>query len=274
MKQYYSSLKCHILPFFNKKYPQSITPFILKKWYSTFTDKSTLTTCVNGILKPAFENAIIEEQIKTSPFIVSFPTFTSNYEMKPFSIDEIKLILDNADGWFKNFLGIAFFTGARTGEILALEWSDIDFKNYTIYINKTRSNGFTKIPKTKSSIREIDIIPQCEFFLKEQFKLSGSGINIFNKENSNKKLYSSSVLYYKWKDLLYKCNLKYRNIYQTRHSFASNMISNRENIFWVTQMLGHKNMSITLDRYSKYIRNIKERKTTFLDNNSFLIVQN
>ncbi len=273
IRQYYSELRCNIIPFFNKKYPQEITPYMLKNWYSTFKDKSTLVTCVTGILKPAFENAVIEDCIKTSPLIVSLPTIKSDYEINPFNLNEIKTILDNADGWFKNFLGIAFFTGARTGEILALEWSDIDFENHTISITKTRTQGLTKIPKTKSSIRKIDILPQCEIFLRRQKRITGKNKNVFTKKHNRDKLHGSTVLIVFWKELLEKCLLKYRNIYQTRHSFASNMISNGEEIFWVSQMLGHKSMSLTLDKYSKYIKDKRDRKRTFLDEDADAFVQ-
>ncbi|WP_141048241.1 site-specific integrase [Aliarcobacter cryaerophilus] len=276
MTQYHSLLKSKIIPFFAKKYPQEITPLMLKNWYSTFSDRSTLNACVNSILKPAFELAIIENCIKSSPFIVSFPTLKSDYEMNPFNLKEIKLILDNADGWFKNFLGIAFFTGLRTGEILALEWKDINFNEGTISINKTQTMGMNKRPKTKSSIREIDILSQCEVFLKNQQRISGLGINLFTstKHHTGGKIYGSCSLVYRWRNLLKKCNLEYRNIYQTRHSFASNMLSNREDMFWISKMLGHKSMNITLERYSKYIKNSRDKKTTFLDKENYIFAQN
>ncbi|WP_146876924.1 site-specific integrase [Arcobacter sp. CECT 9188] len=272
MHSYYSLFKSQIIPFFDKKYPHEITPAILKSWYSTFKDRSTLNTCVNGILKLAFENAIIEEYIKSSPFIVSFPTLKSNYEMKPFNLQEIKLLLDNATGWLRNFLGIAFFTGMRTGEILALEWKDINFEENYISITKTRTKGMTKQPKTKSSIRTIDIISQCEFYLREQRKITGLGVNLFSN-NRNRKLYNSTTVSSSFEILLKKCNLEYRSIYHTRHSFASNMLSNKEDIFWVSQMLGHKNTSITVERYSKYIRSTKEKRTTFLDDSYLSFAQ-
>lgn len=98
IKSYYSNFNKHILPFFNKKYPHEITPKHIKNWYSSIKTLGTLNVCVNSILKPAFELAIIDGYIKTSPFIVSFPTLKSDYEMKPFNLEEIKLILDNADG--------------------------------------------------------------------------------------------------------------------------------------------------------------------------------
>lgn len=275
MKQYNSLFKARIIPFFNKKYPQEITPMILKNWYYTFSDRHTLNACVNSILKPAFELAIIEENIKTTPFVVRFPTFKSNYEIEPFNLEEIKLILDNANGWFKNFLGIAFFTGARSGEILALEWKDINFEKSIISISKTQTMGFTKIPKTKSSVRKIDILSQCEPFLRNQQKISGLSQNVFISErNKHGKIYGSCSMRPKWVKLLKKCNLEYRNIYQTRHSFASNMLSNSEELFWVSQMLGHKNPNITLEKYSKYVKSNREKKTTFLDEQNYIFVQN
>jgi len=260
MTSYYGQLRKNILPFFNKKYPQEITPLILKNWYLTFKDKATLNTCVSGILKPAFENAIIEEHIKITPFIIRFPTFKSNYEMNPFNLQEIQLILDNATGWFKNFLGIAFFTGMRTGEVLGLEWKDINFKDSII-----------SITKTKSSVRDIDMLSQVEMFLKNQQKLTSLNKKVFLKKQ-DKDFYSSVDFKNIWKELLNKCHLEYRNVYQTRHSFTSNIISNGEDVFWASQMLGHKNMNITLDKYSKYIKSKKSKKKTFLDehNNDYL----
>ncbi|WP_051488736.1 site-specific integrase [Aliarcobacter lanthieri] len=275
IKTYNSLFRNRIIPFFKRKYPHEVNPLMLKNWYITFKDRSTLNTCVNGILKLAFENAVIDGYIKTSPFIVSFPTLKSDYEMKPFNLQEIKLILDNADDWFKNFLGIAFFTGARTGEILALEWKDINFEENTISITKTRTMGLTKTPKTRSSYRTIDMLIQCETFLKEQRKITGLSESLFVlKGYKNKKLYNSSSLILYWKKILEKCKLEYRSIYQTRHSFASNMLSNKEDIFWVSQMLGHKSINITSEKYSKYIKSNRDKKTTFLDNEYLYFVQN
>ena len=274
IRSYYSLFESRIVPFFDKKYPHEITPAKIKDWYSTFKDRTTLNTCVTGILIPAFENAIIEGYIQTTPFIVKFPTLKSDYEMKPFTLQEIDLILTYKENPYKNFLGVAFFTGARTGEILALEWKDIDFENKTITINKTRTKGLTKQPKTKSSFRVIDMLSQCEFFLREQKKVTGLSKNVFLK--SNGKIYNNSGdLLYEWYKLLEKLNLEKRNIYQTRHSFASNMLSNKENPLWVSQMLGHKSLNMTLEIYTRYIKEEKAlRKTTFLDKNIFRFAQN
>lgn len=265
IRSYESLLNSRIVPYFNKMYPQDITPKMVKEYYETFEDKSTLNTTVNGILKSAFELALIDGAIQKSPFVVTFPTLKSDYEMNPFNLEEIKLILDNADGWFKNYIGVAFFTGMRTGEILALKWSNIDFEEATIKIEETRTDGKTQTTKTKSSMRTIDMLSQCENFLKEQRKLSGLSNFVF-PSRGGKPFYGSTSLDIIWKKLLLKCGFKYRGIYQTRHTFASNMLSNKEDPIWVSAMLGHKSLNITLEKYTKFIRIDRKRKQTFLDN--------
>ncbi len=162
----------------------------------------------------------------------------------------------------------------RTGEILALEWKDINFEENIISITKTQTMGINKRPKSKSSVREIDILSQCEIFLRNQQKISGLGKNIFNAERREGKIYGSCTLKYRWEKLLEKCNLEYRSIYQTRHSFASNMLSNKEDILWVSKMLGHKNPNITLERYSRYIKSNRNKKITFMDTENYVFAQN
>ncbi len=49
-------------------------------------------------------------------------------------------------------------------------------------------------------------------------------------------------------------NIKERKLYNLRHTFASMMISQGQNILWVSRMLGHKDISITLKVYTKFIK--------------------
>lgn len=53
-------------------------------------------------------------------------------------------------------------------------------------------------------------------------------------------------------------------MYQLRHTFASLMISNGEDILWVSSMLGHKNANITLQVYAKYVKSEKKKRGSFL----------
>ncbi|MCK8816775.1 site-specific integrase [Natroniella sulfidigena] len=72
-----------------------------------------------------------------------------------------KRLLDAAEGWVYDFLYVAVFTGMRRGELLALRWQDVDF-NGKIHVKQavtkpTRKGLIFRKPKTKSSIRPIDV---------------------------------------------------------------------------------------------------------------------
>jgi integrase len=59
-------------------------------------------------------------------------------------------------------------------------------------------------------------------------------------------------------------NIEYRNLYQMRHTFASQMLMNNESILWVSKMLGHKDSSMTLQRYARYIPTKDIKRASFL----------
>lgn len=262
---YTSLFNSQIVPYFKDKKIEDIEPIDIKHFFQRFKSKSSLYICSNAILKPAFENAILEKYIKYSPMQIATPVFKSKYEINPFNLDEIKLILDNAVTLqLRNMLGLLFYSGMRIGEALALKWENVCFNTYTIKITQTNTQGFTNTPKTKASLRTIDMLQQAEYYLKQQKEINNSPY-VFT-DSKNKPIRASSNLTNHWNLTLKKCNLEIRSKYQTRHSFASNMLSNGEALMWVSKMLGHSNSSTTLLYYSKYLPvNTKERKKTFLD---------
>ena len=221
------------------------------------------TSC-NTILKYSFEKAILKGYISNTPFLIKRPKLISSYEMNPFSFDEAKIVINSAPDKLKNLIAVLFYTGMRTGEALGLKWENINFDNFSIKIDSQMTGGFEDTPKTKSSNRFIDMLPQCEYYLKQQFQISNKEKYVFLND-SNKPFSSSSVLQQIWSKILIKSNVANRSIYQTRHSFASNMLSNGENPLWVSQMLGHKSLNITLEKYSKFIKSNESRKHTYLD---------
>lgn len=263
---YQSVIRSKIKPFFKNKLVSQIRPKHILEFYGTFTGKAQLGIAI-AVMRPAFKLAIVKEYITTTPMVVDKPRFKSNYEVRPFSLDEIDTILKNTDDpTFRNLLGVMFFTGVRVGEAIGLKWEDIDFQNYEISINRTITHGFIQTPKTKSSLRVIDMLSQAEKFLLDQQRRTGLGEFVFTKNHRHFR--GSPILKPYWERVLNKSNIEYRNIYQTRHTFASNMLSNGEDIMWVSKMLGHKSANITLDKYGRYLKRERKRKFTFLDTNS------
>ena len=148
--------------------------------------------------------------------------------------------------------------GLRIGEICALKWSDIDIENGTLYINKTvqrlkkekadqkKTELVISSPKSISSIR---IIPLPMFLIEylsefkknnvnESYVISGS-INIFEPR---------SYQYY-FKAFLQRENIRIFNYHILRHTFATRCIEKGVDIKSLSELLGHSNVNITLDKY-------------------------
>jgi integrase len=142
-------------------------------------------------------------------------------------------------------------TGIRPGEIVALKWSDIDFDNRTITINKTTVSGTVGNVKTPSSIRKVDMLPQAYNSLQKQLLLTQNYYTVFINQ-SKEPFFSHDIIAKLFKELLTKSNIKHRPLYNLRHTFTTQMISKGIDITWVSKMLGHKDVSITLKKYTKF----------------------
>lgn len=190
-------------------------------------------------------------------------------EVKCFNTKEIQNILQNAKGDIGLYLKIGLLCGARMGEILALQWKNIDFDNAKIHIEKSIShkNGGLSSCKTQSSHRVIDCVAPLLKALKETKERKNPSGDDFIFKGVHKpyiKSFHNSYLKTQYAALLMELNIDYIPIYNTRHSFASLMLSKGENIMWVSWMLGHKNSKITLDFYSKFLPS-DEKRASFLE---------
>ncbi|WP_120900693.1 tyrosine-type recombinase/integrase [Helicobacter pylori] len=200
--------------------------------------------------------------IKNPYFAITLKNAKEAKAIEPFSLEEVKKIIENVPSLrLKAFLVVAFFTGMRTGEQLALTWEDIDFNEKTITINKSLNElGQITSPKNKPSVREIDLLDPVEKILKE---LQAS-------ECANKKFIfismpkRSSVFQKHFKKLLKALNLKDRKLYTTRHTFASLMLSHGEEAMWISKTLGHKDLNTTYKTYSHFIPQQEKERANFL----------
>ncbi|MFP6297304.1 tyrosine-type recombinase/integrase [Helicobacter pylori] len=218
---------------------------------------------LNANLKSFLEFCEQEGFMEKSPY---FPVTLKNAKeakaIEPFSLEEVKTIIENAQSLrLKAFLMVAFFTGLRTGEQLALMWEDIDFNEKTIIINKSLNElGQITTPKNKPSIREVDLLEPVEKILKE----------LKEREPANKKFVfismpkRSTMFQRAFRSLLRALDLKERKLYTTRHTFASLMLSQGEEAMWVSKTLGHKDLNTTYKTYSHYIPKQAKERAKFL----------
>lgn len=211
---------------------------------------------IRGLLYTMFEDMIMDEVIEKNPVKLA-RKLTNRSEIVediyPFSKEEITKILSVEDEQDKNMFALLFFTGVRGGEALALKWKEVDFNSGTIHVCLNVRKGEFGSPKW-GSIRTVPIIDALLPYLNSQYKLTGdkNGFVFLNTQDEN---YwdISKIRESKWKKNLIRAKVEYRPIHKTRSTFISTLISSGEDINYVSKIVGHKTVRMTLDKYSKYI---------------------
>ena len=182
----------------------------------------------------------------------------SEKKVECFSVSEQKKIeqyvLNKGNTRFFGVL-LCLYTGLRIGELLALEWSDIDMSKGELRVNKTCHYGkgengvfgrITDIPKTQSSIRTIPIPKQLMPRLRDVKKKSPSTHIVSNGSN----LISIRSYQRSFSALLKKLNIPHRGFHSLRHTFATRALECGIDLKTLSEILGHKNPTVTLNRYA------------------------
>lgn len=219
----------------------------------SFSTSGLVKSLMNRSLRFAFENNLLSENISTT---IKLKAKTIRKVEALERNEQLKLenyIISNKKYYHYGIL-IALYTGLRLGELLALKWDNIDFKNRIIYISKTVSvvleNHKTKKiesePKTLSSIREIPISKQVAILLKDlKNQLKGEYIIAsFKGQQILPRTYQNS-----FSNLLRKLKIKHYGFHSLRHTFATRLIDNKIDVKTISELMGHSNPTITLNRY-------------------------
>ena len=186
-------------------------------------------------------------------------------EMLYYTYDEFKYFLSFAkDNRIKIIYEILYFCGLRRGELIGLQWKDINFTRRTISISKqiTARSGSVKtfvfcVPKTNSSIRTLPI-PKTLLKSLQMLKEDAMKVNGFNDDYfvcGDAFSISSSVIRNSKKDMAKQANLKEIRTHDFRHSCASLLIDKGANITMVAKYLGHTKIEETLNTYSHMFTN-------------------
>jgi len=154
----------------------------------------------------------------------------------------------------------------RIGELLGLKWEDINFKSGYISIKRGVTRGIIDTPKTQNSIRVIEILSPVYKALKSQYKDTGlqNGF-VFLTSRRDNFTGIKSIQPQNWKPLLQRCGIDYRNLYQTRHTFASLMLQQNEEVASISQMMGHADIHTTLTKYARFVPRVTKKRAKFVD---------
>jgi integrase len=173
----------------------------------------------------------------------------------PFSFPEMRRFLDHVDPRYGAYFTTAFLTGMRPNEMIALKWTSVDFGMRCITVREGRVLGVEGPPKTMSSCRDVDLLdPLLEVLCRHRQASRGDPGHVFANRHGNP-LEVNNLRNRVWYPTLIKAGLRKRTMYQTRHTFASLMLSHGEDPLWVARMLGHTGLDMIFKHYGKFIRN-------------------
>lgn len=235
----------------------------LRDWIKTLDCKAKSIKNITQPLRNVIEGAINDDLIEYNPFervklskIISKDQFDSEFEVDPFSIDEIHRILASCpNDQVRNLWKFSFATGMRPSELMALEWQMIDWVGFTVSVRQVRVVGKTsKRTKTASGKRNIDMrLAAHEALINQEKHTKLQRGLIFRNENMDDGFWSAKVLRRHWTHILLKAGVRYRNPYQTRHTFASTLLSEGGKPLYVANQMGHKTVEMINRNYGRWI---------------------
>jgi len=265
IKAYTNSVELQLKPAFGHLRIDMITPKVIRDWFVN-SGLSAKTLRTHRIMLDFTLNwAVQEKMIPSNPsdslkleHILPKKQLSSDYEPDPLNKTEIAAVINAADDWYRQMIITWLFTGVRPGELLGLRWSDIDFKNRAIHIRRARVLGVEDAPKTSTSIRQIDMLPMVYDALQTQrqqtYFISGAEGYVFLSKHKKKPFNDHRGLgRAAWNPAIKAAGIRHRNQYQARHTFASQMLTEGNDPWWLARQLGHKGIEMINRVYGKWI---------------------
>lgn len=253
---------------------RSIQDYInaLKKTNGLHTRKTLSASTVNAVLttlKLIFSYAVDFDMLPANPTErVRGAKRVAERDLKCFTLEEQRLIEEYCYGkndayWFGIVLDL--YTGLRMGELLALEWKDVDLDSGVISINKTvyiskDDNGtwkeMTDTPKSRTSCREIPLPAHMVAQLRRLRSCSDSRRIISRSDGTplDNKRYR-----YTYNAMLEELGIRHISFHSLRHTFATRAIESGMDVKTLSEILGHANASITLNIYTHSMPDTKRK---------------
>ncbi|WP_312274829.1 Arm DNA-binding domain-containing protein [Pseudescherichia sp.] len=249
---------------FHSLHAKELTPATLKNWISG--QNATLKTIRNNLsfLRSAIDEAVTDglldinpvSQVSAARYHCGKTNDDDDYEVDPFAPYEAEAIYDACrNKQWENLFRFAFRTGMRSSELCALRWSDIDFPGRVTHVQSASVVGVLKGTKTKAGKRKIELDDEAILALVEQkaFTFMRSEF-VFEDPKTSKPWAGADAIRKKaWVPTLKKAGVRYRNPYQTRHTFATRHISAGVNLFWLCGQMGHKGPEMLFRNYGSYL---------------------
>lgn len=181
-----------------------------------------------------------------------------------------KLIEAEPSFKYKTLFRLAIFSGARQGELLGLKWSDVDWANNQIHIQRTYNNQAWYDVKTETSNRRIDLGPSMMAELKKwKIACPPCNLNLVFPNGVGGPINHNNMVNRYFEPALKKAKIPRIRWHDLRHTYASLLIEQGENIKYIQNQLGHSSPTVTLNVYAHLMKSVNQEAACKLENTIF-----
>lgn len=266
VRGYKDHFNLHLKKYFAEIKLVEITPIIINRFIENKLKEGLSNKSVNHILTTmgtAFNWAINNNYMMYNPVSRVKKLKVDNVEMEFLSEEEIKRVLDIAKQEYPDFYPLlitAIYSGMRRGEILGLTWDCVNFTKSTISVKHSMYKGKLTTPKTKNSIREIQVPSKLIKVLKQHknFAIENELNLVFTQENG-KPLDADNLIKRRFHKILKLAEVKQIRFHDLRHTYASLLISKDLNFKYIQKQMGHSSFEVTMNTYAHLMPEVYEK---------------
>lgn len=235
---------------------------IIKAWISKRPGSNKRLANIQSVLRAALDEAVSDDIIEHNPMAnwayKNADAVKEEDDVDPFTIEEEAAILAAIrEPQSRHLFKFCFWSGMRTSEVVALRWGDIDWLRGTAHVRRalTQAAGAAETPKTKSSKREVKLLaPALEALMQQKPYTFLLNAEIFHNPRTNAPWTGDQPIRHGvWVPALQRSGVRYRRPYQTRHTYASRMLTAGESPMWVAEQMGHNDWGMIRRVYGKFI---------------------
>jgi integrase len=278
--QYESVVRCHLAPALGRLKLVSLTPAHVRALYREKLDSGLAPRTVQYIhttLHKALKQAVMDGFIPRNVTEVVKAPQALKKEIKPLNPTQIKALLSAARGdRLETLYVFAIHTGLRRSEILGLKWTDVDLGAGVLSVQRSLdTNGTFNPPKRNNSRRTVKLTDRAVEALKahrprqnqERLRLGSlwEDHDLVFPNRIGKPMNADNLYHREFKPLLKKAGLSGFTFHSLRHTCATLLCSKNVNPKIVQEMMGHANISQTMDTYSHVMPGMGDAAATALE---------
>ena len=273
-------MKNYVIPYIGDLPVREITPVLIDELLSFLPGSGAIRKCsltattvqqIRIVLSSIFQTAVRKEILGRNPVTLSTKIRCQKKErifLDENSCRKVLFLCDSlANPQIANAIRLLLYTGMRRGELIGLQWSDVNFSMNELYVRRTISQFdgryVVTTPKTASSSRTINLCPSAVDLLKDQMRIFKREYNVSLRTDGDSPVFfskngaclSGAYLNNCFRRMMADAGMPGYHLHDLRHANASILINNGVPMKIVSSHLGHSSSAVTEVFYTHLFQN-------------------